>query len=35
MEPGPPREMDVRAHPHIGLSTLAYLFDGEIMRALS
>jgi redox-sensitive bicupin YhaK (pirin superfamily) len=24
--------MDVRPHPHIGLSTVAYLFDGEIMH---
>lgn len=24
--------MDVRPHPHIGLSTLTYLFDGEIMH---
>ena len=30
MEPGLPREADVRPHPHIGLSTLTYLFDGEI-----
>jgi redox-sensitive bicupin YhaK (pirin superfamily) len=27
---GIPREMDVRPHPHIGLSTLTYLFEGEI-----
>ncbi len=27
---GVPRSMDVRPHPHIGLSTLTYLFDGEI-----
>jgi len=25
-----PRETDVRPHPHIGLSTVTYLFDGEI-----
>jgi len=24
--------MDVRPHPHIGLSTLTYLFEGEIMH---
>src|SRR5690606_38033175 len=28
--PGLPREADVRPHPHIGLSTITYLFDGEI-----
>ena len=27
---GFPRSVDVRPHPHIGLSTLSYLFDGEI-----
>lgn len=27
---GLPREADVRPHPHIGLSTITYLFDGEI-----
>jgi len=32
MAPGLPREADVRPHPHIGLSTLTYLFDGEIMH---
>jgi hypothetical protein len=26
------RSMDVRPHPHIGLSTVTYLFDGEIMH---
>src|SRR6187402_633422 len=30
--PGIPRSVDVRPHPHIGLSTLTYLFDGEIMH---
>ena len=30
--PGIPRTVDVRPHPHIGLSTLTYLFDGEIMH---
>ena len=29
---GLPREADVRPHPHIGLSTITYLFDGEIMH---
>ncbi|MGE0829643.1 MAG: pirin family protein [Hyphomonadaceae bacterium] len=27
-----PRETDVRPHPHIGLATVTYLFDGEIMH---
>jgi redox-sensitive bicupin YhaK (pirin superfamily) len=26
------RDVDVRPHPHIGLSTISYLFDGEIMH---
>ncbi|WP_374013038.1 pirin family protein [Pseudoxanthomonas koreensis] len=30
--PGMPREADVRPHPHIGLSTITYLFDGQIMH---
>ena len=29
---GIPRAVDVRPHPHIGLSTITYLFDGEIMH---
>jgi redox-sensitive bicupin YhaK (pirin superfamily) len=29
---GIPRSTDVRPHPHIGLSTLTYLFEGEIMH---
>ena len=29
---GIPRTVDVRPHPHIGLSTLTYLFAGEIMH---
>jgi hypothetical protein len=29
---GLPREVDVRPHPHIGLSTVTYLFEGEIMH---
>jgi len=28
--PHVPRSTDVRPHPHIGLSTVTYLFDGEI-----
>jgi redox-sensitive bicupin YhaK (pirin superfamily) len=27
---GTPRSLDVRPHPHIGLATVTYLFDGEI-----
>ncbi len=30
--PGLSRTVDVRPHPHIGLSTVTYLFDGEIMH---
>ena len=30
--PGIPKTVDVRPHPHIGLSTVTYLFDGEIMH---
>lgn len=29
---GLPHSVDVRPHPHIGLSTLSYLFEGEIMH---
>ncbi|MGN6389729.1 MAG: pirin family protein [Burkholderiaceae bacterium] len=29
---GIPRNVDVRPHPHIGLSTVTYLFAGEIMH---
>jgi hypothetical protein len=32
LAPGIPRTMDVRPHPHIGLATVTYLFDGEIMH---
>ncbi len=32
MPAGIPRSVDVRPHPHIGLSTVTYLFDGEIMH---
>jgi redox-sensitive bicupin YhaK (pirin superfamily) len=30
--PGLPARVDVRPHPHIGLSTITYLFEGEIMH---
>jgi redox-sensitive bicupin YhaK (pirin superfamily) len=30
--PGIPKSMDVRPHPHIGLATLTYLYEGEIMH---
>jgi redox-sensitive bicupin YhaK (pirin superfamily) len=30
--PGLDRTFDVRAHPHVGLSTVSYLFSGEIMH---
>ncbi len=30
--PGLPRSVDIRPHPHIGLSTITYLFSGEIMH---
>jgi len=30
LAPPLPRTMDVRPHPHIGLATVTYLFDGEI-----
>ncbi len=29
---GLPHAVDVRPHPHIGLATVTYLFDGEIMH---
>jgi redox-sensitive bicupin YhaK (pirin superfamily) len=32
MPAGLPRSTDVRPHPHIGLSTVTYLFSGEIMH---
>jgi redox-sensitive bicupin YhaK (pirin superfamily) len=32
MPAGIARNVDVRPHPHIGLSTVTYLFDGEIMH---
>src|SRR5262249_52667329 len=31
-KPGIPRSVDVRPHPHIGLATVTYLFEGEIMH---
>lgn len=30
LAPGFSREMDVRPHPHIGISTVTYLFDGAL-----
>lgn len=30
LAPGVPRELDVRPHPHIGLSTLTYLYSGAL-----
>ena len=30
--PGIPRSVDVRPHPHIGLATVTYLLEGEIMH---
>ncbi len=30
--PGLPQSADVRPHPHIGLATITWLFDGEIMH---
>lgn len=32
LAPGIDRSLDVRPHPHIGLSTVTYLFSGEIMH---
>jgi redox-sensitive bicupin YhaK (pirin superfamily) len=32
LAPGIPKTYDVRPHPHIGLSTVTYLFTGEIMH---
>ncbi|MDP1736940.1 MAG: pirin family protein [Caulobacter sp.] len=34
-QPGFPRNVDVRPHPHIGLSTLSYLFEGEMTHRYS
>ncbi len=30
LAPGIPRELDIRPHPHIGLSTVTYLYSGSI-----
>lgn len=30
LAPGVPRELDVRSHPHIGLSTVTYLYSGQV-----
>ncbi len=30
LAPGIPRELDIRPHPHIGLSTVSYLYDGAM-----
>lgn len=30
--PAIPKSVDVRPHPHIGLSTVTYLFDGEVVH---
>ncbi len=32
VELAPGQNVDVRPHPHIGLSTITYLFDGEILH---
>jgi redox-sensitive bicupin YhaK (pirin superfamily) len=32
LQQGLPRSADVRPHPHIGLSTITYLYEGEIMH---
>lgn len=32
LAPGVDRSVDVRPHPHIGLSTVTYLFAGEVMH---
>jgi redox-sensitive bicupin YhaK (pirin superfamily) len=32
LPPNVPRRTDVRPHPHIGLSTITYLYDGEIVH---
>lgn len=32
LAPGVDRKLDVRPHPHIGLSTVTYLFSGEMMH---
>ncbi|MEO5655331.1 MAG: pirin family protein [Nitrosospira sp.] len=30
LPPGIPRDLDIRPHPHIGLSTVTYLYDGAM-----
>ena len=30
LAPGIPRGLDVRPHPHIGLSTVTYLYSGQM-----
>jgi redox-sensitive bicupin YhaK (pirin superfamily) len=32
IQPAQPSAMDVLPHPHIGLSTVSYLFDGKVMH---
>lgn len=32
LAPGLDRSLDIRAHPHIGLATVTYLFAGEVMH---
>jgi len=32
LAPDPEKRNDIRAHPHIGLATVTYLFSGEIMH---
>jgi redox-sensitive bicupin YhaK (pirin superfamily) len=32
LAPGVDRSVDVRPHPHVGLSTVTYLFAGEVMH---
>ena len=32
LAPGSNQDYDVRAHPHIGLATVTYLFSGEVMH---
>ena len=32
LAPGLPKSVDVRPHPHIGLATVTYLFDGQLMH---
>src|SRR5712692_2328164 len=32
LQAGFPRSMDSRPHPHLGLSTVTYLFEGELVH---